>query len=1453
MPHTVAEQIAADDFITRLRRQPTLTGPRAHEFIAPANQAIIVVGPVNLRGHLFDLPVHIEGVIFENYVDLSECRFAHALRIENGRFRQGIRLADTHVEGRMSLRGSQFTDAGRGWLDWRRLRVGGVFDLTAITSTVGIDLSNLVAGDDLRLDGLRGRSALLNKKELDEVHFPQLTEDERIYVAQEMLDKALNLEGAAIRKHVYVYTFGNRRVHLKGMLDVRAKIGGGIELSGTIVDVGKAKIAVTMDAADVGLSVYFSNQTKITGIVILRAKVGRDVKFTNTMVNAGSGSKAVLMDLARVGGSVTFKEGSIIIGQVSMLGAQVDGQVQVENVTVTTEVGKIALDMEAAIVGSSILFYAKTKIIGQLGIRAKVSGYLQFNDVLIDAGQDNVAIDASGAEIDRAVFFRDNTKIIGSLDLRAKVGGQVDFSSVTIDANKGSMAVAMDDAEVCDSIFFRSRTKISGQVNLRARVRRQVEFTDMIIDVDKGKRALTMDAAEIGGSVIFDQGTRLNGQVCLHAKIGGSVDFSNVTLDVGAANIAVDMQGADVNESVFFREKTNITGRIDLQAKVGGQVAFLNSHIDAETSNYAVTLYAANIGGLLAFGRGTKIIGQLDLRAKVGGNVVFFDVTVNGLVGSTSVDLYGAEVGGSIQFNQRSMITGQVGLQAKVGGNVSFIKTVVDAGVGNIAVNLSSANVSGSIFIRDGTTVNGLMDLRAKVRGQVDFSGVNIDAGSSFTAVNMSGAAVENSIFFRDKTAIIGKVDLRAKVGGQIDFCNVTINAGRENIAVDMGSAEINDSVFFRDETSITGQVDLRAKVGGQVEFTGVRVVAGAGNKALNLLSADIRGSLYIDEGTNLIGQVDLRGKIGRELVFENVLIDSGSDSKAVLMETAVVVGTIIVRHTRIIGHWDMNGARIGTGLSVRLVPVPPIIPQPCASKPRHSIILGDLDLSFAQIKGPVWLVGMSVVGKIDARHLDVVGDLELRGCVIGPSQDDQRRAIADRITLADESSKLWTNEELNRQPLPANAIDLGLAKVQGQFWAKNSIFKGHATLEDARIEGEVNFEGGTVDGNLVLRSATVLGRVFADEAIVGPYPQVTGHLDLAYARLQQVEVRFEQNQREVTPAFIDLRGADVDTLTFHGQVRNADRPHFLAEGLSFKDIEARNMTITKDDGNGLYTGRDLARWLIWITLVLASLILSLFVGNVLLMLLLAVYVTAAIYAQWKDQKSAPARNQGVLSFLEKTYPFSTGFYIRVEQWLRESGKERTADEVFHMRRRREGAPPRPLPVDMQTKGRPLQEDWPPLRKGMELWHHFADFSMGYGARMGRLAHLFLLLWFLNWGVFSNPRSVERPLSFTQQRIDLQRGQPSLLKAEKMDANPWPDDGGVPNRGEWGSVNGFFMAMRIQVPVIGLVAENDWEPASRPMIGDLSYEEWANLMIAVNFVLIPLLIAGLTGYLKRHH
>ncbi len=891
----------------------------------------------------------------------------------------------------------------------------------------------------------------------------------------------------------------------------------------------------------------------------------------------------------------------------------------------------------------------------------------------------------------------------------------------------------------------------------------------------------------------------------------------------------------------------------------------------------------------------------------------------------SSLHLEGAEIRRDVYartFGDRRMTAkGTIDLRARIGGGVFIDNALIGSEPDSVALNLESAKVGWSLFICNGTQLSGKADLRAAFGGDVHFDGSEIHTNTNEIAVDMEAAEVGGSVWFVNQMHITGRVNLRTRVFGQVTFEHAIVMASTVAKAVVMNRARIDGSVFFRDRTRITGQVDLRAIVGGQIDFDHATITALTGASAVLIDAAEVGGSVFFAGGTRIKGRVDLRAKVMGTVEFENTVIDAGKSEVAVDFTAAEIGGTCFMRNrTLIIGELSLIKARSGGGLIFSETFSAKTFGRPGTDDddtPRkHLIITGGIDLRFADVDGPVLIHGAAVLGEIKARHLSVHGDLHVCGGVVGTIDaassialdtviDDYRRLHTDHIksltlfSAADTPTDQWReavraseaaledhlNTILPQKPengenephvtgwrpwdtacSPARddqtALDLELADIHGQLWIKGARALGTIRAEDAEIDGEANFDRTVVEGDLVLRSATIKGRVFADEMVSdAPYPQVRGSVDARGATLTQVSISIarpnEKGKCSVCPEAILLDRAIVQELEVRGTMfRDRENPLFRVHRLKFEDLELDRLN---GKGSLPLSTRDALRFLLWFALMgLCALVIHRSGqprGSDLVLSAMVMYGMMTIHL-WRLNSPHP----GILrlrDFLDATR-FSSAFYVDVERWARSEGNDPQADEVFLSRRRRELLEAR-RGHGIQRDGA-LLSDRPVFTRAERVWRWaMLDFMFGYGVRPGRAIHFFLLLWLLNWAVFLPAYSVERPLSYEVSKT-APASAPSSLAAAPTALPHWEGDGGVPAPNDhWGAQRAFFIAMRLQIPLVDLFIDQPWKPADRAMFADglktgrcpLTYENYAAAMRAINLILVPVVIAGAAGFLKR--
>jgi NDP-sugar pyrophosphorylase family protein len=964
---------------------------------------------------------------------------------------------------------------------------------------------------------------------------------------------------------------------------------------------------------------------------------------------------------------------------------------------------------------------------------------------------------------------------------------------------------------------------------------------------------------------------------------------------------AVNMESATVGESVFINQGTKIKGQVDMRAHVTGQVAIRNATITATELTEAFDMSSATVCGSVFIVEGTQITGKVDLRAHVTGLVAIRNATITATELTKAVNMSFATVGGSVFINQGTKIKGQVDLRAHVTGQVEIRNATITATESTTAFDMSSATVGGSVFINQGTKIKGQVDLRAKVTGQVAISNATITATELTEAINMDSATVDGSVFIIQGTQITGKVDLRAKVTGQVEISNATIRAKKLTRAVIMNRATVGESVFIVEGTQITGQVDLRAKVTGQVEISNATITATESTTAVNMNSATVGGSVFINQGTKIKGQVDLRAHVTGQVAISNATITATESTTAVNMEFATVGGAVcILNQVRIRGMISLLQATLGC-LSVTSTPSQEkfTIPQgETHIMPRTALIHGQLDLSYATIHGPCQIHHLSHFGEFNARHLTVQGDLDLCGSIVGTKTTEvQQKWLDDEFKKPDPSTS-WSSVETSDRIMPnenQKTIDLEMAVIHGHCWLKGTRVLGNIYFRDAEIAGDVNIDEGEVHGNLQLPSSIIKGRVFADEkSTATSYPRVKGEIDLSFANVQQVHVNLGNETDAARPKKINLTNATIDTFSLSGKVKINSDFAIITEQSTIQTIQFdEKKPLTVVDTSLMFGFRDKLRSLlfaIFCLLIFSTLVFNFYVFPFLVFLAFATY-NFALY--WRHHVLLDTKPPAIpiLDHLHLTKPFSRGYYVMVEQRLRSKGNDEHADEVFLMRRKRE----REEQQENNSGGFSLWRnlcDWCSrlcsrigqwngsrrwsslwgwssrlfsslgLWSGSRLWSGFLDFIMGYGVRMHRILVIYVLIGFLNWAVFLDKNSVERPIVFVQNRTDgpawgCAPEEPGR-DPNKMENNVWPSDGGRAfGLNEWDAKHAFFLALRLQIPIIQLVTENDWTPATRKMENPpfrwtgISYADFASITMVLNLLLIPLLVTGLTGYNKK--
>jgi hypothetical protein len=754
------------------------------------------------------------------------------------------------------------------------------------------------------------------------------------------------------------------------------------------------------------------------------------------------------------------------------------------------------------------------------------------------------------------------------------------------------------------------------------------------------------------------------------------------------------------------------------------------------------------------------------------------------------------------------------------------------------AVHLEGATIQASLYFDSvpgrQTTIRGVLDLRARIAGAIMFCGTKISMrgySAGFPAICCNRADIGGSVFFtpgesdslsKYRFECEGQIDLRARIGGQISFQGSYVSVKdieeADGIAIDCDGADIGSSVFFRpgekDNNSkyrfeCEGQIDLRAKIADQVSFYGTRVsienIQDANDIAILCNGADILGSVFFWPGANER--------------FECV-----GDVKCFAMRClAMRVGACIFQ-----GHVDFSYFESANDFVFE----------------GESQFQKDFSLEHATINGNLKINKSATVEmhSLNCAHAVINGDVEMK-------------YVNHQKTLVGSGD--WNFDSV---------------KIEGNLRLNGSCIPGSLSLEDAEIQGELNMTESKVEGHLSMRSSIVTGRVFAHETSrQGSYPQVKGQVDLSYSTLNQIDIAIEGSTATNTtnpsyiPESIILTGTKAKTFTVKHKTNATEKiPLYVVNGFSTSEVKCEGFRYLNPSSFSDFLRYGISGLLAGVT-ACANGFNGLPAMGIGITWGCYVAVLAEVSRRASPRQSVVANDsngennetESAWSLLDwlKTTKFDRGFYLDMETMARDEGDDRLADEIFFTRRCEES--------------NRYSFSWPE-----KVWHGLLNFSLGYGVRTTRIWIFFLHLWVLNSVVFSNPRSVERPLTFlaklrtethTYDKVADQKD-PMHLTENASDQvtkkvsnylNPWDGNGGEAEAEEWTFVDGVLMAMRIQLPLLPLIAESDWEPASEPILPDKSrwawftYENYASGMIFINIILFPLLIGSATGFLKR--
>lgn len=663
----------------------------------------------------------------------------------------------------------------------------------------------------------------------------------------------------------------------------------------------------------------------------------------------------------------------------------------------------------------------------------------------------------------------------------------------------------------------------------------------------------------------------------------------------------------------------------------------------------------------------------------------------------------------------------------------------------------------------------------------------------------------------------------------------------------------------------INGRIDLTsAKVAGDARFVGVNI-----GDELSLQTTDINGNLLCraSAGRRVI---KIRGGAWFLGVRVRGVVDfSGARVGSYLMMPSAEIGSLIVRfmvnQTQIEGSAYLNGIRIRG--SAELLGL---------------ILQGELNLENASIGGDIavafdlkfendWQIVRSRVGSRIHAELATIGKrVILMGLDVGPT--DRK---GNKVAEAERESAAMTKE--------IHGVNFNGAEINGQFltYSKETasevletkkvsypaeyfrperenqviekaaqgqtVIQGYLRLSRARLLSGLTLSGVKIRGDLDLRDVNVRANIECK-----PHQLSSG--EFICASIQQVNMEALETTGDInlTGLAIEkdlvlrdarIRGSLKLNPSADEQKRTDNRKQEAKEDFEWKCADMRTCIGGKlyldaaEISQVILSGKSFKErakseeaYVILERAVIGQLEIAYPLPGTLDLSDLKV-------GSWKEP--VKKKESGLLAvlrsfsnvlgfdpgFLKKedsffietlknSEPFRRSSYLAIERDLRNKGEDEEADAVH---------------VEMRRRDR---------RQTKKFWNRLPDFIFDaftkYGTTSARLFWIMLLSFIFTIWLFSNPTNVKYKSDPSAQPPS--QSDPSVQPPPQV-AHPRPED--------WNVGDAVFLAVRLHVPIVSLGIEEEVQPSGTVP------KAYAVLIVAASWVMWPLFIASVSGFLRR--
>lgn len=436
-------------------------------------------------------------------------------------------------------------------------------------------------------------------------------------------------EGAPILDGASISALSITHCRVPGILANGLRVGRDLDISGSTVTGSHRTTAST---------------SKTSAIWLCESQIGGRLLCVDTVIHS-DGHRALQADRMRVGGAVRMLRDFEAIGEVRMIGAQLDGSLDFTGVRVRTHRG-IAMDLSDIVIGGSLFIVADEatgrvpiidgridmvsgRIAGQLLVRGArfkhspdqtLGGY--------DTGGADLALSAARLFVGGVASIERGTEIEGGLDLSSgELSGLTIEAGCRIDA-PGRVALDLTHAELRSSLELGGVT-VRGTIRLTgARVGGMLGMGGIVLSDPDGDALVKASSVSVAGGVVLSNARCEGGELEFQrASIDGGVQATGTRLS-NPSGATVILHHATVRGSVRLVDGFESNGYVLLNRSViegqldcGGGVFECPAPSRRNPESHAIQALSTNVRG------------GMDLRwARVGPSVDLTDATTTVLM-----------------------------------------------------------------------------------------------------------------------------------------------------------------------------------------------------------------------------------------------------------------------------------------------------------------------------------------------------------------------------------------------------------------------------------------------------------------------------------------------------------------------------------------------------------------------------------------------------------------------------------------------------------------------------------------------------------------------------------------------------------------------------------------------------------------------------------------------------